>query len=121
MYRYLTSFGNIVWQNREQDVLPIVTAEETVHRVATQRCLIFVRFQRAIAVVDLDLVGFDEEVAGYIRPGNFAAVGAVAKMASRLGKQVIVGDCHCYTAAETRPGQRVGELRDVMLVRISSR
>lgn len=81
--------------------LAVLPTKAPIHWIPTQRLIILIRLQRAITVVDLDFLGLDEEVGGYVGTGDFAAVGAVAEMAAFLGEELGVGNGDGYTAAET--------------------
>lgn len=46
--------------------LSTLPAETPIHHIPAQRIIILVQLQRAIAVLDLDLVGLDQEIGSYV-------------------------------------------------------
>lgn len=101
--------------------LSVRTAERSIHRIATQACPVLVRLERAVAIIDLDLIRLHEEVACDIGACYLSAVTAMAEVPAGFSKQVLVGDCYGNASAEAGAGKRVGKLGGVMGVRVASR
>lgn len=85
----------------EKNSLPTLPTETSLHTLPTPRRIILVPFHNALFIGDFDLFLLNRQIAGYIRASNFAAVGAVAQMASGAGEELRVVDCYADGAAET--------------------
>lgn len=76
----------------EQDLLPIYSAEISPNRLPSERLVIQKLLPCAIAINDLDLFFFDDQIAAIRGSSDFSTVGAMAKVTSFLRPEFRVGD-----------------------------
>jgi hypothetical protein len=83
-------------------ILPTLTTETPLNTLPTPCRVVLVSLQLSACVLDGNLFFLNRQVAGHIRAGDFAAIGAMAEMAARFSEEFRVVDGDLDGAAETR-------------------
>jgi hypothetical protein len=89
--------GNERWQN----VLPTLPTKTPLHTLPTPRLIIPVLLHHTPFIYYFYFFFLNRQIRRHVRARYFAAVGAVAQVASRFGKELAIGDGHTNGAAET--------------------
>jgi hypothetical protein len=96
-------------QRNLPNLLPTLPTEAPLNTLPTTRRHIPILLHRAPLILDLHFLFLNRQVTRHVRPGDFAAVGAVTQVAARTREELAVGDCDADRAAETSRGERFGE------------
>lgn len=84
--------GQLPYLKTEHDLLSIYRAEISPNRLSSERLVIQELLSCAIAVNDLDLFFFDDQIAAIRGSSDFSTVGAMAKVTSFLRPEFRVDD-----------------------------